>query len=188
MPEWQIEPLARWHEREGFSCGKPYLDDFIRQLVSQYEKRDLGRTYAAVRRAAKAVHGYYTLASGAVAFQKLPSPAARKLPKHPVPSVLLARLAVDQTAQGQGLGEALLLDALGRALGLAEKLGIHAVEVDALDQQASAFYQKYGFMPLLDKPLHLYLPIATIRGVVWPPKSGKLSVTAAPISSRETPR
>jgi GNAT superfamily N-acetyltransferase len=80
----------------------------------------------------------------------------------------LVRLAVDQRAQGQGLAESLLLDALGRARGLAEKLGIHAVEVDAIDQQASAFYQKDGFTPLLDQPLHLYLPIATIRSVLRP--------------------
>jgi len=109
------------------------------------------------------VRGYYTIASGAVPFLNLPAPSARKLPRHPVPVILLARLAVDHSAQGQTLGESLLLDALGRSLTLAEALGIHAVEVDAIDQQAKAFYQKYGFQPLLDAELHLYLPVATIR-------------------------
>jgi GNAT superfamily N-acetyltransferase len=106
--------------------------------------------------------GYYTIASGAVPFLNLPAPSARKLPRHPVPVILLARLAVDHSAQGQKLGES-LLDALGRSLTLAEALGIHAVEVGAIDQQAKAFYQKYGFQPLLDAELHLYLPVATIR-------------------------
>ncbi len=163
MAEWQIEPLGRDHFRGAFSCGKPPLDDFIRRLVSQYEKRNLGRTYVAVQSGEKRVCGYYTLASGAVAFEKLPEASARKLPKHPVPVVLLARLAVDQTVQGQRLGEALLVDALSRCLQLADKLGIYAIQVDAIDQQARAFYEKYGFVPLLDNELHLFLPVSTIR-------------------------
>ncbi len=76
--------------------------------------------------------GYYTLAAGAVAFERLPPKTARKLPHHPVPVVLLARLAVDSTAQGKRLGEGLLLDALQRSLDVSAGLGIHAVEVDAL--------------------------------------------------------
>lgn len=168
MGEWQIEPLDRGHFRGAFACGKPPLDDFIRRLVGQYQKRNLGRTYVAVQPGEKRVCGYYTLASGAVAFENRPDPSARKLPKHPVPVVLLARLAVDQAVRRQGLGEALLLDALRRCLDLAEKLGIHAVEVDAIDQEARAFHGKYGFVPLLDKELHLFLPVATIRGALGP--------------------
>jgi GNAT superfamily N-acetyltransferase len=163
MAEWQIERLERSHDRTSFACGKPPLDEFIRRLVSQYEKRNLGRTYVAVRPGDRQVIGYYTLAAGAIAFQNLPAPAAKKLPKHPVPVVLLARLAVDQSAQGQGLGEALLIDALDRCLGLADQVGLHAVEVDAIDQPARAFYEKYGFVPLPDSPLHLFLPLGTIR-------------------------
>ena len=123
---------------------------------------NLGRTYVAIQPGEKRVCGYYTLASGAVAFEKLPETSA-KLPKHPVPVVLLARLAVDQAVQGQRLGEALLIDALSRCLELAAKLGIYAVEVDAIDQQSRAFYEKYGFVPLLDNELHLFLPVSTIR-------------------------
>ena len=162
MAEWVIEPLDSSHERAEFCCGKPPLDNFLRSLVSQYEKRRLGRTYVAVRPEDKRVLGYYTLASGAVCFENLPAKAARKLPRHPVPVVLLARLAVDQAAQGQGLGALLLVDALRRCLSFADHLGIHAVEVDAVDEQAKAFYEKHGFVALQDNPLHLYLPVATI--------------------------
>jgi GNAT superfamily N-acetyltransferase len=161
--EWRIERLTKAHVRAGFRCGKPSLDEFLQALVSQYEKRNLGRTYVAMRAEEKRVYGYYTLASGSLPFQNLPQKAARKLPKHPVPVVLLARLAVDQTVQGCGLGEALLVHALEQCLQLAEKLGIHGIEVDAIDGSAAAFYAKYGFTPLLDQPLHLYLPVATIR-------------------------
>ncbi|CAN5589698.1 GNAT family N-acetyltransferase [soil metagenome] len=163
MFNWTVEPLEKGHERSAFSCGQPARDDFIRTRVSQYEKRRLGRTFVAVAPGNKQVIGYYTLAAGAVAFKHLPSNAAQKLPRHPIPVVLLARLAVDQSSQGKRLGDGLLLDALQRALDLSAGLGIHSVEVDAFDPAAGAFYQKYGFFPLLDDPLHLYLPIPTVE-------------------------
>lgn len=166
MAEWVIEPFDGTHERAEFSCGKKSLDDFIRARVSPYEKRKLGRTFIAVPPGSKRVVGYYTLAAGAVAFEHLPTNAARKLPKHPVPVALIARLAVDQSYQGKRLGESLLLDALQRVLDLSANLGIHAAAVDALDDQAAAFYQKYAFAPLLDRSLQLYLPLATIAKAI----------------------
>jgi GNAT superfamily N-acetyltransferase len=161
--DWRIERLERGHDRAGFSCGKPPLDQFIQRLVGQYEKRNLGRTYVAVRPGEMRVIGYYTLASGSIAFQKLPEPTARKLPRHPAPVILLARLAVDLSAQGRGLGAALLIDALSRCLTIADKVGVHEVEVDAIDERASDFYARFGFSPLPDDALHLFLPTATIR-------------------------
>ncbi len=166
MADWIIEPFGQAHDRSAFACGKPSLDDFIHTRVSQYEKRRLGKTFVAVPEGEKQVIGYYTLAAGAVTFKHLPTEVSRKLPKHPIPGILLARLAVDQSAQGKRLGEGLLLDALQRLLGLSENLGTHALEVDTLDDSAVAFYVKYGFAPLLDNPKHLYLPLATIQKVL----------------------
>jgi GNAT superfamily N-acetyltransferase len=165
MVEWLVEPLDSLHERADFSCGKGSLDNFLRALVSQYEKRRLGRTYVAVRSGEKKVLGYFTLASASVVFENLPPKVKKKLPCHPVPVVLLARLAVDQGAQGQGLGRLLLVDALERCLQLLHELGIHAVEVTALDEPAKTFYEKYGFVALGDNSFHLYLPIATIEDI-----------------------
>jgi GNAT superfamily N-acetyltransferase len=169
VAEWVFEPLDRSHERADFSCGKTPLDDYLRTRANQYEKRHLGRTYVAVRPGKKKVFGYYTLASSAVPFTHLPSSIAKKLPKHPVPAVLLARLAVDQSAQGQGLGSFLLGDALGRAVDLSKKLGIHIVEVDAIDSDAKAFYEQFAFVALRDEPLHLILPVATIENALKGP-------------------
>ena len=166
MVDWIVEPFGKQHQRDDFSCGKPPLDDFIRARVSQYEKRRLGKTFVAVPKGEFKAVGYYTLAAGAVSFEHLPAGTARKLPKHPVPVVLLARLAVAQSAQGFRLGERLLLDALQRALDLSAGLGVHAFEVDAIDDSAAAFYAKYGFTPLLDDPLHLYLPISTVEDLL----------------------
>jgi GNAT superfamily N-acetyltransferase len=162
MPEWQIGPLLNAHERGEFCCGKTPLDNFIRTLANQYGKRRLGRTYVATRQGEKRILGYYTLAAGAISFSHLPETTAKKLPKHPVPVALLGRLAVDQTVQGQGLGRVLLVDALQRCLDLSEHLGIHAVEVHALDRQAKDFYLRYGFVSLSDDEFHLFLAIKTI--------------------------
>jgi hypothetical protein len=90
MDDWRIEPLDRTHKREEFACGKPSLDDFIRASASQYEKRHLGRTYVAVRVGDNRVLGYYRIASSSLTFEELPPSAAKKLPKHPVPVILLA--------------------------------------------------------------------------------------------------
>jgi GNAT superfamily N-acetyltransferase len=162
MNDWRIERLDRTHVRDQFDCGKARLDDFVRTLVSQYEKRNLGRTYVAVKAAERRVLGYYTIASGAVSVDSLPASIGKKLPRHPVPVVLIARLAVDRSAQGHRLGEKLLLDAFARALVLSAELGIHSVVVDAIDQEARASYQKYQFVSLLDNEFHLYLPVSTI--------------------------
>src|SRR5438876_2279272 len=147
MDEWLIEPLQRKHERDKFSCREPSLDQFLPTLVNQYEKRKLGRTYVALLHSGKRVCGYYTLASSSVPFAQLPASAARKLPKHPVPVILLARLAIDESVQGQGLGKLLLVDALKRCRDLSQRLGVHAVEVQAIDEPAKDFYLKYGFVP-----------------------------------------
>jgi predicted GNAT family N-acyltransferase len=166
VANWLIQPLGTQHQRDTFTCGKPLLDEFIRLRVSQYEKRRLGKTFVAVRPDETQVVGYYTLTASAIAFEHLPTELAKKLPKHPVPVILLARLAIDQSVKGQRLGEHLLLDAFARCVELSEKLGVYAVEVDALDDSASRFYRKYGFVPLLDNPLHLFLPISTITAAL----------------------
>jgi GNAT superfamily N-acetyltransferase len=163
MDGWLIERLGKAHQRSEFCCGKPLLDNFLRTQAGQYEKRRLGRTFVAVLPPDPRVCGYYTLASGAVSFEHVPEETSRKLPRHPVPVILLGRLAVEQRCQGQRLGEVLLLDALERCLRLTEDLGVFAVEVHALDDSAKAFYLKYGFTPLADSALHLYLPMTTIE-------------------------
>ncbi len=168
MGEWRIERLDRGHVRDGFDCGKPSLNDFLHALVSQYEKRDLGRTFGALQGEHQRVLGYYTLASGAVDAQSLPASQARKLPRHSVPVVLLARLAVDQSVHGTGLGGFLLRDALTRSLGLSESLGIHAAIVDALDAAAESFYERFGFTALTDDEIRLFLPLSTIRSALRP--------------------
>lgn len=161
--DWRIERLSKSHERTSFCCGKTSLDEFIQKFAMQYEKKDMGRTYVAVAPEESRVLGSYTLSTGAVAFAILPDDVSRKLPRHPIPVIHLGRLAVDQSARGKRLGETLLLDALRRCSELAEQVGVHAVEVYALDEEARGFCLKYGFTSLAEDAFHLYLSMKAIR-------------------------
>jgi GNAT superfamily N-acetyltransferase len=163
MADWVIEPLSAAHDRAAFSCGKPPLDDYLRDRASQYEKRRLGRTFVATEPGSPRVAGFYTLAAGSVDPSSLPEPRRKKLPKHPVPTVHLGRLAVDAAFRGRRLGETLLFHALRQSLGVAEKIGAYAVDVWAIDEEARAFYLRYGFVPFENAALHLFLPLSVIE-------------------------
>jgi GNAT superfamily N-acetyltransferase len=159
----RIEPLQRSHNREDFDCGQLSLNRFLQAVARQHDERNLGRTFVAVEEGSPKVLGYYTLASGRITFENLPD--KRKLPHMPIPVVLLGRLAVDNRQQGRGLGKLLLMHALWRAGRIAREAGVFAVEVDAIDDSAAAFYQRYGFTPLLDDPRHLYLSMKDVEAL-----------------------
>jgi GNAT superfamily N-acetyltransferase len=158
-----IERLNNQHNRSGFDCGKQPLNDFLTRFASQYEKRNLARTYVLVRSGEAKVLGYYTLASSAIEFDSLPITLTKKLPQHPIPAVLLARLAIDGSTRGQGLGGRLLRDCFERCLLLADQIGIHSVTVDAIDDEAARFYEYFGFTRFTEQPSKLFLPISVIR-------------------------
>ncbi len=163
MSQWQIKLLDKQHERAGFDCGEESLNAFLRNHAGQNARRDISRTYVVTADGSPLIAGYYTLSSGSVMFADLPDELSRRLPKYPVPTAHLGRLAVDCRYQGQGLGGILLVDALNRACSLADRIGIHAVTVHALNTSAKRFYEAHGFLPLRDDSFHLFLPMATIR-------------------------
>ncbi|WP_337177777.1 GNAT family N-acetyltransferase [Paludisphaera sp.] len=169
---WSIERLAARHDRSAFDCGRPTLTDWLKQRAAQFEKRDLARAYVAVRAGQAEVVGYYAISNHRVAYDALPADQAKNLPRLNVPVVLLGRLAVDRSAQGLGLGSLLLIDALRRAQHLAEQVGVRAVEVDAIDEDARRFYRRFGFTQLLDDPNHLLLPMQAIGKLGLPPIEG----------------
>lgn len=136
----------------------------MKRYASQNETRDVSRTFVAVLPTAPRVFGYYTLSNSLISTDVLPAIRAKKLARNPpVPTALIGRLAVGRNAQGQRLGEFLLLDALARTERLSEQTGVHAVVVDAIDEQARAFYLKYGFEVLLDDPPHLFITLKVVR-------------------------
>jgi GNAT superfamily N-acetyltransferase len=168
VAEWVIERLKREHQRADFSCGKESLDTFIRTLVTQYERRRLGRTFVATLEGETRVAGYYTLAAGSIDVSRLPESERKKYPKHPLPTVHIGRLAVDQSHRGKRVGETLLFHSLHTALEVSAKLGTFAVDVIALDEEAGRFYEKYGFIPDATDPLRLYVPMKTVEALFAP--------------------
>lgn len=166
MSSVSLEPLRAKHRREDFDCGEDSLNRYLRQYASQHQKKNIGRVYVAVEPGGSRVLGYYTLANGSVEFQS--APQAKGLPReYPIPVILLARLAVDLAAQGQGLGGVLLYDALKRAADASEVSAAYAVIVDALDEPAKRFYLHYHFEESLDDPMRLFLPMQDIRALLF---------------------
>lgn len=167
MIDWLITLLTPHHDRSQFACGQPSLDRFLKESARQNQDKDVSRTFVLTRQGDARVYGYYTLAAGQIERASLPPKVSKKLPKYPVPVVVLGRLAVDESVKGQQLGRRLLWDALNRSLAAADAdgvgVGIFAVLVDALDESAAEFYRRFEFESLQDLPLRLYLPLSTIR-------------------------
>lgn len=153
--------LEKNHERGAFDCGVPALNEYLKQYALQNQKKNAARTYVATR--GKRVVGYYTLAYGSVACDEAPDQVKAGLARHPIPVILLARLAVDQTEKGQGLGAGLLKDALLRTLQAAEIAGLRAMLVHAKDDAAKRFYEKYGFVPAPLNAYQLFLTLADLK-------------------------
>ena len=157
-------PLQRSHKRDNFVCGNTPLDDYLKRFSWTNQQSGAARTYIACR--GKRVVGYYSLAFGSIEHQAA-SPRVRKgLARHPIPILLLARLAVDITEQGQGIGKGLLKDALLRTLQAADIGGLRALIVQAKDKQAKAFYDKFGFESSPMDPFHLMLLLKDLRKIV----------------------
>ena len=162
-----IEPLAKAHSRANFICGNDRIDIYFRETVSQDVKRKYATCFVAREIATDRVAGFYTLSSSTVPLTEVPEPLASKLPRHPtVPAVLIGWLGRHIDYAGLGLGEALLFDAIKTVS--AAPIGAHAIFANAIDDQAAAFYAAFGFLPLIQRPRSLYLPVATALSLISP--------------------
>ncbi|MBM5621906.1 GNAT family N-acetyltransferase [Burkholderia pseudomallei] len=152
--------LEAAHDRSEFACGTPTLDRYLREQVTQDVRRRVAACFVMLD--GKSIAGYYTLAAASIALTDLPHDVARKLPRYPaVPAVRMGRLAVDQRYRGRGLGAALLVNALQRAA--KSEIPAVALTVDAKDDAAVGFYRHFGFLPLAQDPMALFLPLATVK-------------------------
>lgn len=160
---FRVVPLDKDYDRTTFSCGSDPLDRYFQQQVMQEIRRRVTACFVALT-SDQIIAGYYTIAATSVPLLGLPPSTAKKLPRYPlVPAVRMGRLAVDQKFKGQGLGGALLADALNRAF--VSDIAAYAMLVDAKDAEAAAFYQYHGFITLPDSPLSLFLPLATTSSI-----------------------
>lgn len=158
----EITPLDKGHDRAGFDCGVPELNGFLRATARQHALKGISRTFV-LTGGTPAILGFFTLTLCELRTEQLPPSQARKYPLHGLPAVRLARLAVSRKEQKKGYGELLLAEAVHRTALIAEHAGVVGLFVDAKDDTAGRFYERYGFLTIPGLPLRLFLPIETIR-------------------------
>ena len=172
--DWREEPVGRHHDRRGFDCGAPELNAYLARYARQNHESGGAKTFVAVPPAAPArVLGFYSISPGAIEFARVPAGLTRRLGRYEVPVFRLARLAVDRSVQGRGLGGELLLTAGARALAVAAEVGGVALAIDAKDVDAARWYARFGAQPLLDDPLRLVLPLGTIAETIAAVERGR---------------
>lgn len=169
IPPIRIEKLQRGHAVDSFDCGREALNRFLVRHAIQNQQAGASQTYVAlagVALAGEEVAGYYTLVVGQIEYDDAPERLKKGLAHHPVPIMLLARLAIVTAWQGKGLGSGLLKDAMYRTLQAAEIAGIRAFAVHAKDDEAKTFYEHFDFLASPSDPYHLFRLLKDIRSLL----------------------
>lgn len=165
--DWREEPIGRHHDRKSFDCGAADLNTYLARYARQNHESGGVKTFVRVSPTAPTrILGYYSISSGAIAFARVPANLTKTLGRYEVPVFRLGRLAVDRSVQGQGFGGDLLLAAGERALAVASEVGGVALAIDAKDDEAARWYQRFGALPLLDDPLKLILPLFVVADAI----------------------
>jgi GNAT superfamily N-acetyltransferase len=160
----RVEKLRRAHPVEGFDCGREELNRYLSRYAWQNQQAGAAQTYVGMVN--EVIVGYSSLTVGHVILEDAPERLKKGLAKHPVPIMLLARLAVDLRWQGLGVGKTLLRDAMQRTLQAAEIAGIRAFAVHARDGEARRFYEHFDFIPSPTDPLHLFVMLKDVRRII----------------------
>lgn len=164
---WHEEPIHKKHSRDAFDCGEEALNEFLMRYARKSHEMGGSKTFLAIDNTDnKTILGFYSLSPASVTYGRTPEIVRRGLARHEVPGFRLARLAVDRSAQGHGLGGQLLLAAGKRCLRAAAEIGGVLLVIDAKNEKAAGWYARYGAAPLLDAPLTLLLPLATIKAAL----------------------
>jgi GNAT superfamily N-acetyltransferase len=166
MIDLRIEKLHRGHAVESFDCGREALNRFLIRYALQSQQSGASQSYVAL--SGEEVIGYYTLVVGQVEYDEASERLKKGLSRHPVPVMLLARLAIAVSWQGKKLGSGLLKDAMLRTLQAADIAGIRAFAVHAKDDEAKAFYEHFDFVPSPSDPYHLFRLLKDIRALMKP--------------------
>ena len=160
----RIEKLRREHKVDSFDCGQEPLNRFLVRHALQSQQAEASQTYVAL--AKDEVVGFYTLVVAQAEYDDTPARLGKGLAKHPIPLMLLARLAIATNSQGKGLGAGLLKDAMLRTLQAADIAGIRAMAVHAKDDPARSFYERFDFISSPSDPYHLFLLLKDIRRLI----------------------
>ena len=155
-----IERISKLHNFKDFSCGEPSLDNYLRNWGVRNTQNDFSTTYVLCPRGTKEVIGYYSLCASSIRSCRLPE--VKSAPRN-IPTVLLGRIALRHDFRGQGLGEILLIHVFRETLLVSTKISVWGLELDAINESVKQWYQNFGFMEIIDEPLHLYIEIETLR-------------------------
>lgn len=167
LPAWHEEPVAKQHDRKTFDCGDAELNGFLLRFARQGHEQNAAKTFCGIADdEPNRVLGFYSLAPASVSHELAPPAMVRGLARHNVPGFLLARLAVDRTVAGQGLGGQLLLAAALRCLRVTEEIGGVLMIIEAKNDRAAHWYGGFGAEPLADRPLTLVAPLKTFAAVL----------------------
>lgn len=159
-----VRKLSSSDRVDGFDCGQPALNQFLQRYALVNQRANGAQTYVCCH--ADEVAGFYSLSVGSVDPESTPPRITKGLARHPVPVMILARLAVDQTHQGKGLGKALLKDALLRTAQAAGIAGIRCLLVHAKDDAARQWYESWEFEPSPADPYHLFLMLKDLKSLL----------------------
>lgn len=160
----RVEKLRREHRVEGFDCGKEPLNRFLIRYALQSQLSNSSQTYVAL--SGDEITGFYTLVFGHVAYDDAPDRLLKGVARHPIPLMILARLAVSGNWAGKGIGSGLLKDTLLRTLAAADIAGLRAFAVHAKDEQARSFYEHFNFIASPSDPMHLFVLLKDIRALI----------------------
>jgi len=161
---FRIEKLRRDHRVDGFDCGKEPLNRFLIRFALQSQLSNASQTYVAL--SGEEILGFHTLVFSEVAYDDAPDRLRKGVARHPIPLMILARLAVAKAWAGKGIGSGLLKDALGRTLAAAEIAGLRAFAVHAKDDEARAFYEHFDFVASPSDPMHLFVLLKDVRTLI----------------------
>ncbi|MGK7901932.1 MAG: GNAT family N-acetyltransferase [Hormoscilla sp.] len=165
--KWIFIPLDGSVNRDNFDCGISELNEYLKLYAKQNHRKGIATTFVAIPETGnREVGGYYSVSMSEIKREELPQVYRKGLPRYPVPAMRIGKLAVDRAMQGKGLGKILLMECFRKAVRLSTEVGIFAIAVDALNEEAKAFYLKYGFTPLEDNQLSLFIPVRTVLTVV----------------------
>jgi ribosomal protein S18 acetylase RimI-like enzyme len=167
LPAWREEAISKAHNRNNFDCGVPEINDYLQKHARQNHESGHTTTFVAVpEHDSSLVMGYYSLCNAHLEYKDAPDQLVARMPKYPIPAVRLARLACDNQCKGQGLGTRLLLAAAERAIEVSRNSGAVLLLIDAKDEAAANFYEANDALRLRDDPLHLVIPLASIRDAI----------------------
>ncbi|PWE35004.1 GNAT family N-acetyltransferase [Pelagicola sp. LXJ1103] len=171
---FEIQPFdSKVHDRAAFSCGVPQIDNYLKLTAKKGSKADVVRVWVVVD-AKNQIVGFYGINMHAVDVREMPPAYAKKAMKHGIlPAAFIAMIGVDKSQQGNGIGSALVADALSRIARASEEIGTCVIMLDVFDDNDQAavtmrksYYESFGFIPLPDQPLRLFIPVATVRQLV----------------------